>query len=499
MNARWLVSIAVGLLLTAGQACAADTSGGEMIKMVTQGASTDAQRAAKLVEAAARLGDDPATQEALYNKAYELGLAQVDGVESALKALEGLEAIQKIDPAQLEERRGKAYRLLYARGSAAAKAQAGAQLVDLLVAQGQTKEKAARPAEALGPYQEALSIATAIKRRDLAAQIGERIKDVNARLALEKRAKELQAALDAKPDDLHARQEYVLLCVVELDDPARAKGALNDSLEQAMQTYVPLAAQALSETAPPACLELARWYEGLALKAARNGKLNTLRRAQAYYTRALEAGTLGTVDKLKAREALEQVQARLDAAGGTAPPIDLLAMLDPAKDVVAGHWKAQGHGLSSDATPLARVMLPYQVPAEYDLHVEFTRLGGSTVCLILSHAGRQFVMETGWDAGETGFAYINGQHMNVNETSRRFPIVNGRRYSFTIQVRKTSLRIIADGRELIAWKTDYANLSPHDGWLLPDSGCLGLGVFRAPTTFHVAELIEVTGKGKKVH
>lgn len=498
MNARRLVSMALGLALAAAWVGAADKDAGETIKLVTQGAATDAQRAAKLIDAAAKLSDDPGTQEALYNKAYELGLAQVEGAESALKALEGLAAIKKIDPAQLEERRGKAYRLMYARGTAAAKAQAGTELVDLLVKQGEAKEKASRPGEALGPYQEALSIASAINRRDLAAQIAERIKDVNARLALERRAKDMQAALEAKPDDLHARQEFVLLCVVDLDDPSRAKGAVNDSLEQGLRTYVPMAAQPMEETPPPACLELARWYEGLAVKAARPGKLVTLRRAQAYYTRALESGTLGTVDKLKAREALEQVQAALDAAAGAAPPIDLLAMVDPAKDVVAGHWKAQGKALTSDATALARVMLPYQVPPEYDLHVEFTRYGGTTVCLILSHAGRQFVMETGWPAGETGFAYINGRHMNVNETSRKFPIVNGRRYSFTVQVRKTGLRLIADGCELVAWKTDYANLTPHDGWLLPDSQCVGLGTFQAPTTFHVAELIEVAGKGKKI-
>jgi len=497
MNARRLLSIAFALLLMAAYSPADEAD--DLIKLATQGASSDAERAARLVEAAGRLPDQPAVQESFYHKAYELGVGQVKGVDAALKALDALAAMEKIDPAVLQERRVKAYRLLYARGPAGGRAQAATTLLDLLLAQGQAKVKAGRSAEALTVYREALPIATALNRRDTAQQISEELREANARSALEERAKGLQARLEANPDDLRSRQEYVLICLVDLDDPARAKAAVNASFDPALQSYVPLAAQDPQTVAPQACLELAGWYEELSAKAGRGGQLNTLGRAKAYYTRAMEAGTLNDLEKIKIEQTLQQIEARLQTAGGGKGAINLLAMVQPAKDVVSGTWKAEGRALTSDAGVLARVMLPYQVPEEYDLHVEFTRQsGGSTVCLILCHAGREFVLETGWGGGQTGFAYVKGLHIDQNETGTKFPIINGRRHSFIVQVRKAGLRVIADRRQIIAWKTDYRTLTPHSGWALPDRRCVGFGSYLSPTTFHLAELTEITGSGKRL-
>ncbi|MEI7837931.1 MAG: hypothetical protein WCK05_16130 [Planctomycetota bacterium] len=233
--------------------------------------------------------------------------------------------------------------------------------------------------------------------------------------------------------------------------------------------------------------ELAKKEQGLSQRRLRE-------HAADLYKKALPS--LTGVSKLKAQIRVEEMQESL--VGGK-PAINLLAMLQMAKDVVSGTWKAQAAALTSDANSFARVMLPYEVPEEYDLHVEFTRHAGGTVCIILCHAGREFVLETGWGGGETGFAYVGGKHIDKNETGTKFMIVNGRRHSFTVQVRKGGLQAIADGREIIAWKTDYHTLTPHSGWVLPNNQCVGFGSYLSPTTFHLAELIEITGKGKKLH
>jgi hypothetical protein len=144
-------------------------------------------------------------------------------------------------------------------------------------------------------------------------------------------------------------------------------------------------------------------------------------------------------------------------------------------------------------------MLPYQVPEEYDYRVDLTRNSGkSTVCLILTKDGRDFVLEITGPSGLTGFAYIDGKHIDTNPTGVKFPLVNGRRYSFLIQVRNTGLKAFVDGQQIIAWKTDYKNLTPHSGWALPAKGCLGFGSFGSPTTFHAAEIVEVSGRGKRL-
>ncbi|MGD0089789.1 MAG: hypothetical protein ABSE73_07700 [Planctomycetota bacterium] len=214
-------------------------------------------------------------------------------------------------------------------------------------------------------------------------------------------------------------------------------------------------------------------------------------RAKDFYERALPE--LSGVAKLK-------VEKRLDGlAGAPSSRIDLLALADPVKSAIAGTWKAEGRALVSDAGACSRVMLPYEVPDEYDYRVDFTRnSGNSTVGLILTKGGHEFAMETGWPAGQTGFTRVNGQHIDANPTGTHFPLTNGRRYSFVVQVRNTGLRLLVDGKPIITWKTDYKNVTPHAPWALPNKQCLGFGSFASPTTFHAAELIEVTGKGKRL-
>jgi len=52
-----------------------------------------------------------------------------------------------------------------------------------------------------------------------------------------------------------------------------------------------------------------------------------------------------------------------------------------------------------------------------------------------------------------------------------------------------------DGKQIID-KTDYKNITPHEGWALPNKQCVGFGFHLSTTTFHSASLIEVTGRGK---
>ena len=144
-------------------------------------------------------------------------------------------------------------------------------------------------------------------------------------------------------------------------------------------------------------------------------------------------------------------------------------------------------------------MLPCEVPEEYDYQVDFTRNGGaSTVALMLTKGGRTFVLETGWPAGWTGFAFVDGKHINANPSGVKFPLTNGRRYSFLVQVRNAGLKAFVNGKQIIDWKTDYKNLTPHAGWALPNKQCVGFGSYASPTTFHSAKLIEVTGRGKRL-
>jgi hypothetical protein len=252
------------------------------------------------------------------------------------------------------------------------------------------------------------------------------------------------------------------------------------------------AAKDLAKPADAAALaELGDLWAAQADKETGACKAAWLERARSHYEQALPK--LAGLAKARVEKRIES----LSAAPGSATGVNLLALVVPARHVVAGTWKADGRALTSDAGACSRIMLPYEVPDEYDFRVDFTRLSGeSTVALILTKGGRDFVVETGWPTGQTGFAYVDGKHIDANPTGTKCPVTNGRRTSYVVQVRNAGLKLFVDGRPVIAFRTDYKNVTPHASWALPDKKCLGIGSYASPTTFHAAELIEVSGRGR---
>ena len=217
-------------------------------------------------------------------------------------------------------------------------------------------------------------------------------------------------------------------------------------------------------------------------------------RARDFYEKALP-GLTGLARARVDKRIAGLIAATTPSGGGA---LNLLALVNLPKDAAAGTWKADGRALTSDAGPCSRVMLPYEVPDEYDYRVDLSRVSGSgSIALILTKGGREFVLETAWPAGQTGFAYVDGLHIDTNPTGTKVPFSNGRRYCYVVQVRNTGLRLLVDGRQFIAWKTDYKNVTPHTGWALPNKQCLGFGSYGCPTTFHAAELVEVSGRGRR--
>jgi hypothetical protein len=218
-------------------------------------------------------------------------------------------------------------------------------------------------------------------------------------------------------------------------------------------------------------------------------------RARDFYEKALPG--LTGLSRARVEKKINGLIAAATPSGGGA--LNLLALVNPQKDTVAGAWKSDGRALTSDAGACSRVMLPYEVPDEYDYRVDLSRVSGSgSIAIILTKGGREFVLETAWPAGQTGFAYVDGLHIDANPTGTKVPFTNGRRYSYVVQVRNSGLRLLVDGRPFIAWKTDYKNVTPHTGWALPNKNCVGFGSYASPTTFHAAELVEVSGRGKRV-
>jgi len=153
-----------------------------------------------------------------------------------------------------------------------------------------------------------------------------------------------------------------------------------------------------------------------------------------------------------------------DGAPPRSATVDLLPLIDPAKDSVYGKWQFNDAGeLSSDNAQAARVRIPYQPPVEYDLRVAVTRTAsnGGMAQIILGN-GRQFRCEIGGYGNTLAyFATVDGRPPDDNRTTvkRTAWLQNGKRHESLIQVRKDGVKAFLDGQPVTALKTDFSNVS----------------------------------------
>lgn len=180
--------------------------------------------------------------------------------------------------------------------------------------------------------------------------------------------------------------------------------------------------------------------------------------------------------------------------------IDLLALLDPAKDAVAGKWVFDGKTLVSPALPFGRLSIPYVPPEEYDLRIVAERKGaGNSLSVGLVAGGRQClaILDGMVPDARSGLDLIDGKPFYENETTHKGQLLQeGRTSAILISVRKERLRVEVDRRRVIDWKLDPARLSLWRDWKLPRADTLFLGAWNSPQRVHRLELVPVSGPGK---
>jgi serine/threonine protein kinase/formylglycine-generating enzyme required for sulfatase activity len=177
--------------------------------------------------------------------------------------------------------------------------------------------------------------------------------------------------------------------------------------------------------------------------------------------------------------------------------VDLLALVDVTRDAVKGTWTRGPDGISSDNSAFCRIKIPYgPLPAEYDYRVEFTaKGGGNDVLQLLSAGGSNFSFLMGaWGGRWDGFDAVTGHPLTReggNIIGGPTSIKRNTRHTVVIGVRKDSISATIDGKLVVKHATNYSDLRMPNEWKIGD-GLLGLGTTIDPTTFHVAELVDVT-------
>jgi hypothetical protein len=177
------------------------------------------------------------------------------------------------------------------------------------------------------------------------------------------------------------------------------------------------------------------------------------------------------------------------------PSIDLISLMTPRKDVVAGRWLVANKSLHCDrGNFVPRVQFPYQPPEEYDFVVTFwqRRLRNGISLVMPNPNGGSFF----WFLGnEHGAGY--GFHASPNKSGRISGLIKPKTIHTTVvQVRKRSIRAALDGKELMRLETGVHDLTCDDWRRIHNTKYLAVAC-DDPTVFYYVRIVEVTGKGKK--
>ncbi|MCA9038257.1 MAG: protein kinase, partial [Planctomycetaceae bacterium] len=162
------------------------------------------------------------------------------------------------------------------------------------------------------------------------------------------------------------------------------------------------------------------------------------------------------------------------AATSSSEWIDLMPLIDPARDSVAGRWQKSGTELTVDSTVGARLAIPTELPAEYDFEIEFTRLNGiHSVAMIFVSNGCQATFDIdAWAQHIAGIQNINGQTIQPEDPNPTavadIRLTNGERYTASVRVRKNRIEASLNHRLLSTYRGDGSDLSLIPQWLLPD-------------------------------
>jgi hypothetical protein len=253
------------------------------------------------------------------------------------------------------------------------------------------------------------------------------------------------------------------------------------------------------EQAPPAD-EAARaaladaWWELSEKAADKDDKLLCRTRAAAQYQVIL--ASLSGLARAKAEKRI----AEFEAANPAGIVVNLLKLIDPSKDTVAGKWIFNNGALVTDNTKWGRIQIPYLAPEEYDFTVVFKRREGNDgVTQILTANGRQFEYSLGvWGNTYAGFEVIDNKYLKENSTGVEVSVPNDQFHTSTVKVRKDGASAFLNGKLITEWKTHSAfnNVTVFGGFKLQRKDVLGLVHGEGIVEFQRIELIEITGRGR---
>jgi hypothetical protein len=473
------------------------------------GQEDDLALAQKMVDAARRAQAEPEFLILLCTKAYDLSSNKKGGYGTAEEAMK---LLARRIPERAEECREKT---LEARQRefdwfhAPDRKAAGERLIDLLLEVAQDRLKAGTD---VGNACWRANLTAAIINSDRKAEVQQKTDDLKAAHQAEQQFTRLRNQLDARPADAKAREDLILLYVVQRDDPMTAAKYVTAACSPMVQTCVPAAAKPVADVPADTCLLLGDWYRDLGEKASGPPKAVMLTHAEQYYDRFLAEHKAADLDRTRAEIGLRRAKDHIDALSGVslAPGsafregkwVDILVLTDPVKHRSKGDWKRVGTALAIEPIDGGRLMLPVVPEGSYELQVTFVRTKGTeSVGVILPLGGGTALLRLSRDGAASGLELLDGKRAHENETTVKPGTIENNRGN-TIDARvirekdRVRIAIALNGKQIIQWQGRPKQFELLRGMELPNQNAPGLFAYNCAVDFRSARLRMISGEAK---
>ncbi|HWB10060.1 MAG TPA: hypothetical protein VG826_12585 [Pirellulales bacterium] len=173
--------------------------------------------------------------------------------------------------------------------------------------------------------------------------------------------------------------------------------------------------------------------------------------------------------------------------------VDLLSLIDPTRDAVAGNWERHDDKLITGEFPHDRLEIPFDVPAEYKLTLVVScRRHREGLHLGLVVGGKQvLVILDGWSKTTNCLDMIDGEHLKADGGSvrlGRFLEDDAAPNVITCEVRANRVSVQCNQLPVIDWTGDFKRLSLDPVWNVRGSGHLFIGSWDTPFEISKIEL-----------
>jgi hypothetical protein len=154
---------------------------------------------------------------------------------------------------------------------------------------------------------------------------------------------------------------------------------------------------------------------------------------------------------------------------------------------ISGNWSLDHGHLVSSGGGREMIALPGEMPAEYDLTVDFTRLtGDDDINLVFQANGSSFMLDMGgWHNTVFGVDMVDGKRaVDVVDSLRGENLLPlQQKNTIVVHVRRSAFSVDLNGKSVYRINSNYKNFSLNGDWSAAARSSLGIATQNTSVSF----------------